>query len=254
MSSSLRKFWKFIKRNETARGLLLVGIVILGALAVWGGIRFALNTEYPILVVSSGSMCPANYCTLPVGALIVIRGEDPSAITAGPDCGVQAVGPSATSGPLGSIIVFRPYPENPDYLVVHRVRQIVSLPGNQLAFRTEGDNYNTNAGCDSWLGPNGAVPASQVVGVYQGTIPIPYLGSTILGIRSFMYDDTTGQPRPEGILVIVILIIALFAFEVIEPSKKSKKKPDATAAEPSPAPTPTPTVPETPKMSDPDRP
>jgi hypothetical protein len=37
-----------------------------------------------------------------------------------------------------------------------------------------------------------------------------------------MYDDTTGQPRPEGILVIVILIIALFAFEVIEPSKKPK--------------------------------
>jgi hypothetical protein len=74
------------------------------------------------------------------------------------------------------------------------------------------------------------ISSTQVVGVYQYTIPIPYLGSTILGIRSFMYDDTTGQPRPEGILVIVILIIALFAFEVIEPSKK--QKPEALAAEP----------------------
>jgi hypothetical protein len=74
------------------------------------------------------------------------------------------------------------------------------------------------------------ISSTQVVGVYQYTIPIPYLGSTILGIRSFMYDDTTGQPRPEGILVIVILIIALFAFEVIEPSKKPK--PEALAAEP----------------------
>jgi len=229
LSTYIRKFWKFIKRNETARGLLLVGIVILGALAVWGGIRLALNTEYPVLVVSSGSMCPANYCTLPVGALIVIRGEDPSMIKAGPDCGVPAVGPSATAGPLGSIIVFRPYLDNPDFLVVHRVRQIVTLPGNQLAFRTQGDNFNTNPSCDTWPSASGAVPSNQVVGVYQATIPIPYLGSAILGIRNFMYDDSTGAPRPEGILVIVILIIALFAFEVIEPSKKPK--PEASSSE-----------------------
>jgi hypothetical protein len=51
-----------------------------------------------------------------------------------------------------------------------------------------------------------------------------------------MYDDTTGQPRPEGILVIVILIIALFAFEVIEPSKKPK--PDASSSEPNAEPVP----------------
>ena len=88
------------------------------------------------------------------------------------------------------------------------------------------------------------ISSSQVVGVYQYTIPIPYLGSTILGIRSFMYDDVTGQPRPEGILVIVILIIALFAFEVIEPSKKSK--PEASSSEPSvtPASEPSEPVPE----------
>src|SRR5207249_10399997 len=68
------------------------------------------------------------------------------------------------------------------------------------------------------------IPAARVVGVYQGMVPIAYLGSAILDIRSFMYDDTTGQPRPERIAVIVILVIALFAFEVIEPSKKPKLK------------------------------
>ena len=55
----------------------------MGAIAVWGGMRLALNTEYPILVVSSGSMCPPSNCTLPVGALVVIRGEDPSALKVG---------------------------------------------------------------------------------------------------------------------------------------------------------------------------
>ena len=221
MSTYLRKFWRFIQKNETARGLLLVGIVILGALAGWGGIRLALNTEYPVLVVSSPSMCPPANCVLPVGALIVIRGQDPRTIVAGPP-------------PVGTIIVFRPYTDQPDYLVVHRV---VEIRGNQTAggpyFVSEGDN--NHGALDPWDYPSagnpyGGVPASNVVGVYQYTIPIPYLGSAILDIRNFMYDDTTGQPRPEGILVIVVLIIALFAFEVIEPKKKSK--PEASASEP----------------------
>ena len=233
MSGSLSKFRKFLKRNETARGLLLVGIVILGALAVWGGIRLALNTEYPVLVVSSGSMCPSTNCVLPVGSLIVIRGQDPSSIVAGPP-------------PIGSIIVFRPYPCEPDYLVVHRVITETNSSGVYY-FQTKGD---ANSGPDNWANNCGGssntpmISGSQVVGVYQGTIPIPYLGSAILGIRNFMYDDSTGQPRPEGILVIIILIIALFAFEVIEPSKKPKS--EAPQAEPNPAPTPTPTLPEPP--------
>jgi signal peptidase I len=227
LSTYLRKFWKFIQKNETARGLLLVGIVILGALAIWGGVRLALNTEYPILVVSSGSMCPPTNCVLPIGSLIVIRGQDPRTIVAGPP-------------PVGTIIVFRPYLTTPDFLVVHRV---VEIRGNQSRgeyfFVTEGD---ANRGSlDPWDSPSagnpyGGVPASQVVGVYQSTVPIPYAGNAILDIRNFMYDDVTGQPRPEGILVIVILIIALFAFEVIEPSKKPKQEGSVSDAKADPTP------------------
>ena len=224
MSTYIRKFWRFIKKNETARGLFLVGIVILGALAVWGGIRLALNTEYPVLVVSSGSMCPIGNCVLPIGSLIVIRGQDPSTIIPGPP-------------PVGSIIVFRPYFCNPDFLVVHRVIQEVKGAGG-YSFVTKGD---ANSVSDTWNSECGVdltmISSSQVVGVYQYTIPIPYLGSTILGIRSFMYDDATGAPRPEGILVIVILIIALFAFEVIEPSKKPKTEASSSEAKAGPAPT-----------------
>src|SRR5437879_10816843 len=122
-----------MKRNETARGLLLVGIVILGALAVWGGVRLALNTEYPVLVVSSGSMCPPTNCVLPIGSLIVIRGQDPSTIVAAPP-------------PSGSIIVFRPDVCEPDYLVVHRVINEVTNT-NGYSDQTKGDN---NVGPDSW--------------------------------------------------------------------------------------------------------
>jgi len=48
-----------------------------------------------------------------------------------------------------------------------------------------------------------------------------------------MYNDLTGQPRPEGLAVIVLLILALFAFEIIEPSGK-KKKPAAPSANDAP--------------------
>jgi signal peptidase I len=209
LSIYIRKFRSYLRKNETARGLFLVGIVILGAIAVWGGIRLALNTEYPILVVSSGSMCQRlnpvlhnSACTLEIGALIVIRGQDPAVIT------------------NGTIIIFRPYTSTPDYLVVHRVIKVYQ-PGqstyNQYTFWTEGD---ANGVQDGWDQTNGGIPGSQVVGVYQTTIPIPYLGAAILDIRGFMYDDATGQPKTQGILVIVALIVALFAFEVAEPGKK----------------------------------
>src|SRR5712692_10894583 len=91
MSSYIKRFGAFLKKNEAAKGLLLVGIVLLAAVSIWAGIRLALSTEYPVLVVSSPSMVP----TLLVGDLIVIRGEPASTIVAGPP-------------PIGSIIVFRP--------------------------------------------------------------------------------------------------------------------------------------------------
>ncbi len=226
MSTYIRQFRAYLRKNETAKGLFLVGIVILGAIAVWGGIRLALNTEYPILVVSSGSMCqrlnPALHsdaCTLDIGALIVIRGMDPNTIA------------------TGTIIVFRPELGQPDYLVVHRVVKIFPASQNtRISFWTEGD---ANGVLDPWDNPSywnyatQGVPGNLVVGVYQFTIPIPYLGQIILGIRDFMYDPNTGQPKSQGILVIVALIVALFAFEVMEPGKKPSAQGAPTEGQPS---------------------
>ncbi len=210
MSSYIKRFRAFLKRNEAAKGLLLVGIVLLAAVSIWAGVRLALNTEFPVLVVSSGSMVP----TLNIGDLIVIRGQDPNTIVAAPP-------------PVGSIIVFRPPccssgVNDPNYLVVHRVVRM-GTPGQcgaQICFITEGDH---NGVLDPW--DSIGVPPNKIVGIYQYTIPIPYLGSSILTIRGFMYDENTGQPRPQGLAVIFVLVIALFAFEVIEPSTKKKSAP-----------------------------
>jgi hypothetical protein len=221
LSIYFRKFRIYLKKNETARGLFLVGIIILGAIAVWGGIRLALNTEYPILVVSSASMCQSHAdpstsdCTLPVGALIVIKGESSSNIQVPPisysgNCLVGSCCPGVALNPQGTIIVFY-HPSDPSFLIVHRVFKAQNISG-QIYYDTKGDG-NT---CDD----GDQVPASNIVGIYQDTIPIPYLGSAILAIRNFMYNSS-GQVNPQGILVILALIVALFAFEVIQPGKKS---------------------------------
>jgi hypothetical protein len=194
-----------------------VGVVILGAIAVWGGIRLALNTEYPILVVSSPSMCQrvldpsTNECTLAVGDLIVIKGESISNIQVPPTSYSASDCPGVSLNPQGTIIVFHRVGDQPGYLIVHRVYRAMNLSG-QVYYDTKGDS-NSCADGDQ-------IGASDILGLYQGTIPIPYLGSAILDIRGFMYDDNTGQPRTQGILVILALIVALFAFEVAEPGKK----------------------------------
>ena len=228
MSAYFRKFRAYLRKSETARGLLLVGLVILGAIVVWESIRFALNTDYPVLVVSSGSMCQRMFdpstttCTLAVGDLIVIKGQTPGSIQAPPTSYSAMDCPGVSLNPQGTIIVFHKPGDAPDFLIVHRVYRAVTISGTTY-YDTKGDSNNCSDG--DQIGP------SDIKGVYQYTIPIPYLGSTILAIRDFMYNSNTGQPNPQGVLVIVALIVALFAFEVVQPSKgaSSPKVPDTVS-------------------------
>lgn len=252
MSVYFRKFFNYLKKNETARGLFLVGIIILGAIAVWGGIRLALNTEYPILVVSSPSMCQSHQdhstsdCTLPVGALIVIKGEGSSNIQVPPisysgNCPIGGCCPGVALSPQGTIIVFY-HPSDPSFLIVHRVFKAQNISG-QIYYDTKGDG-NT---CDD----GDQVPASNIVGTYQYTIPIPYLGTAILDIRNFMYDSS-GNVNPQGILIILALIVALFAFEVIQPGKRAdtaKTSGEGTSRPERDNPGPTPPAPDTPNLA-----
>jgi len=158
---------KFFQKNPAARVILIILILFAATYGSVAVLRVALSTDSPLMVVSSGSMIP----TLNVGDIIIVRGENPAAVT------------------VGTIIIFHnPY----DYQmpIVHRVIAIMNQ-NNQIFFQTKGDN---NPGPDGWQ-----VPAQNLMGVYIAKIP--YIGLVSLELR--------GPVGITLIIVLVALIIAI---------------------------------------------
>jgi len=140
---------QFFKKNPAARVILLILILFAATYGSVEVLKIVLNTESPLMVVSSGSMIP----TLNVGDIILVRGVDPNTIT------------------VGTIIIFHsPY----DYQmpIVHRVLAISNESGT-VYFETKGDN---NPGPDGW-----SVPAQNLMGIYVAKLP--YVGLISLELR-----------------------------------------------------------------------
>lgn len=140
---------RYLRKHEFAKLLIIALILISVSLATWNGLKIALNTENPILVVVSGSMVPA----LNVGDLIVIRGVSSEELSD------------------GTIIVFHS-PADYDTLIVHRIVEKMRHD-EDYAFKTKGDfNYYE----DNWI-----VPSKYIVGAYIGKIP--YIGFVIMKLK-----------------------------------------------------------------------
>lgn len=136
-------------KNPTVRVILLI-IILFGA--TYGGVevmRLVLQTESPLMVVSSGSMVP----TLNVGDIIIVRGVDPHAVS------------------VGTIIIFHS-PYEYDIPIVHRV-VAVHNDGGSVTFETKGDHNGIQ---DGWR-----VPAQNLIGAYVAKIP--YVGLISLELR-----------------------------------------------------------------------
>jgi PKD domain len=128
-----------------------------------------------IFNMTSTSMCQApgtDLCSIAPGDLLFAKPENPSSIV------------------NGSIIIFRPYLSNPDFLVAHRVVWIFppNNTSNQYVFWTKGD---ANSAVDLWNATAGT-PAKQVAAVYEYTI-LP-LGSPIDRTDTHAYHVLGGFP------------------------------------------------------------
>ncbi|MGB9741341.1 MAG: signal peptidase I [Candidatus Bathyarchaeia archaeon] len=180
----LKKLWK----NDYFQTALMIVLVIIIVFGFWSGMQYALGTEYPMLAVSSGSMCmlPGPYCdgwshpfarTLHVGDLIIVRKVDPADINAKPY-------------PYGDIIVFH----RGNDLIVHRAIDETVING-KIYFTTKGDGNDY---------PD-AQKVSQDDVVGRVIFRIPWLGHVALLMRSSFAT------------FIIIAIIILLVLELIIP-------------------------------------
>jgi signal peptidase I len=215
----LSKIFKIIQ-NEYVKSGIVIAIIVITVLGVFFSLRFALNTDVPVRVVESGSMCvPYGYLcdgwshvfdqTLHVGDIIIIQGVKPEELNA--------------NYPNSDVIVYI----NPTDLsatpIVHRIVERNEVNGI-LYFQTKGDGNPSEKWPDPvspsdydsqtlWpSGPDEGVPENLVLG--KVVMRIPWFGHITLFL----------QRNPYGLPVIIALIILLLVIEFIIPIVKKTKE------------------------------
>ena len=175
--------------------IILVPILIINCILI---VKSFTSEEVPNvagtlpLIVLTDSMYPV----IESGDLIICKGAEAEEIQ------------------VGDIIAFFDPAGNGTTIVTHRVIEVVEENG-QLAWRTKGDNNNTEDRLP--------VPADKLVAVYEDT-RIPGAGNVAL----FM------QTTPGLILCVVCPILLLVGYDMIrrkQYEKSSKKDTDALMAE-----------------------
>jgi signal peptidase I len=210
--ATLKRIWK----NEYVKTALMIVIIIVAVFGFWYGSQLALNTQYPVLAVASGSMCTVQgmRCdgwshpferTLHIGDLIIVQGVNPKEIKASPG--------------NGDIIVFHKPEQSegvPDELIVHRAVESEINPDNGLIyFETKGD---ANSGPDpfdyDYRGENytwhNKISENLVVG--KVVMRIPWIGHIALA----MHNST-------ALYIVIALIVIFVIIEFAIPQSEGKE-------------------------------
>jgi signal peptidase I len=211
---NLKKLWK----NGNFQTLLSIVLIILIVAGIWFGTQAVLDTPYPVLAVTSGSMCiPYDAActgwdhpfarTLHTGDLIIVQGVNPADLNG--------------NYPNSDIIVYH-NPRNPDELIVHRIVSEENRNGT-LYFTTEGDGNgnlkwpNTPDDNDPWC------PFSQDLVVGKVVMRIPWLGHVVLFMRS-----------KYGVPVVIAIALLLIILEFAIPMMRRKPHTQPKASTPAP--------------------
>jgi signal peptidase I len=196
---------------QTAVMLVLIVMLVFG---FWFGLRLALNTDYPVLAVASGSMSTVQpddawsypfVPTLHTGDLIIVQAVKPQDIYAAP---------YNQSGKSGDILVFR-LSSGSDDLIVHRA---IGWYEWNVTLETKGDgNSVPGPPNDDPLHP-GAVPVNLVIG--KVVLRIPWIGNFAL----FMRESSAAYL----VLALMIIVIAVELVLSILQEKDAGAKKDKT--------------------------
>ncbi len=218
-----------ITRNEYFKTAFAIAAVVIVILGFFFGLSVVLNTDTPVRVVESGSMC------VPYGAacdgLLSVTHEFAPTLHRGDFIIIEKVDPKTINAnyPSSDIIVYR-RPDNPDDTpVVHRVVAEYEENG-VLYFQTKGDGNNnpypnvpSPSDYDSnklWHTGKG-VSEDMVLG--KVVMRIPLIGNVTL----FLQENRWGLP------LVIALILVLLIVEFIIPYAKGKSpKPEEQEKEP----------------------
>ena len=202
--------------------LILSTAIAIGFLGFWFASKIILNTEYPILPVSSSNMCVFQLNsdglmypferTLHVGDLIIVQGVNAMNVIA--------------AYPNSDILVFH-FPKQDSYqkdeLAITRL--IAKEERNGITyFRTKGDGQGFPkwpeipdvSECDTWgdyrenYTWNGMISEKLLVG--KVVFRIPWIGYIALFVQN-----------PSGILVMVVIIIIILIASLLFSHLKAKR-------------------------------
>jgi hypothetical protein len=227
LSSQRPSLKKFVEANRRKFLLVLAFSVIIaiGLLASWFALKALLNTEYPVLPVSSSgmsvfqsdfdSLVHAFEPTLHVGDLIVVQGVDASNV--------------GSEYPNSDILVFH-FPQSDSTqsggLVVARV--VAEEERNGIVyFRTKGDGLGVDtwpevpsvSECDQWRDYrenytwNGMISEKLLVG--KVVFRVPWIGYLVLFVQT-----TSGMLVVFVVTVAIVLVsMAFWRRRHVEPSR-----------------------------------
>lgn len=169
-------------------------------------LKVFFKTDYPLVVVSSGSMEPTIY----KGDILIIKYKDPAEIVAG-----------SHDDRTGDVVLYETnnlWPNPTDQPVVHRVvNAYYDNETNQYMFVTQGDNPVTNTRTD----PPGSsleipVPEDHLYGVVVGRIPkVGYIKIWMANLPGLSIILIGGL----GILLVISIIS-----DIVNPEEKKKQK------------------------------
>jgi signal peptidase I len=222
---TLSKAW----HSKNAKTVISLVVIVALVLSAFLGLGFILNTDTPVRVVESSSMCIPNNTvsgppytfdeflwtllhpfnqTLNVGDIIIIQGVNPKTLN--------------TNYPNSDIIVYQKPTDPDDTPIVHRI--VTSYEENgTVYFQTKGDGngekwpavpssseYDSN---NIYAGNGQGVPANLVEG--KVIMRIPLLGWITLFFRTVSW----------GLPLIIVIILLLVILEFVLPVLKRKLKP-----------------------------
>lgn len=205
---TLREKWKGIPRKQKKDAIVTFGILGLVLGIAFGGIALTkaiLKTNYPFVVVTSGSMVP----TIEIGDVLIMKGVDPATIEVGDH-----------ANRTGDIILYdteglwmnpAPYP------VIHRcVDRYWNTTDNQYYFTAWGDH---NFAPDAY-----PIPADRILGIVAAQIP------KIGKVKLFLDEQNLVGYIIGGLSILLIVSIVWDLSHPDEEEEKTSKTKEESAS------------------------